>query len=117
MSLANAHPFGMNAGGWHFSHGIEGLGVLNIPSGPPVGEQHIKDVIEVWRRLRSLLGAPERKPRLRAGNLRLHLQRAGTPLCGRDPRRGDLRRGERSLLRYGLRALRRARDRPRARDL
>ncbi len=52
MSLANAHPFGMNAGGWHFSHGIEGLGALNIPSGPPVGEQHIKDVIEVWRRLR-----------------------------------------------------------------
>ena len=41
MSLANAHPFGMNAGGWHFSHGIEGLGALNIPSGPPVGEQHI----------------------------------------------------------------------------
>src|SRR5713101_3973628 len=52
MSLANAHPFGTNAGGWHFSHGIEGLGVLNIPSGPPVGEQHVKDVIEVWRRLR-----------------------------------------------------------------
>ncbi len=52
MSLANAHPFGMNAGGWHFSHGIEGLGVLNIPSGPPVGAQHIKDVIEVWRRLK-----------------------------------------------------------------
>jgi phenylacetate-CoA ligase len=52
MSLANAHPFGMNAGGWHFSHGIEGLGVLNIPSGPPVGEPHVKDVIEVWRRLR-----------------------------------------------------------------
>jgi phenylacetate-CoA ligase len=52
MSLANAHPFGMNAGGWHFSHGVEGLGVLNIPSGPPVGDQHIKDVLEVWRRLR-----------------------------------------------------------------
>ncbi len=52
MSLANAHPFGMNAGGWHFSHGIEGLGALSIPSGPPVGEQHVKDVIEVWRRLR-----------------------------------------------------------------
>ena len=52
MSLANAHPFGMNAGGWHFSHGIEGLGVLNIPSGPPVGEAHVGDVIEVWRRLR-----------------------------------------------------------------
>jgi phenylacetate-CoA ligase len=52
MSLANAHPFGMNAGGWHFSHGIEGLGVLNIPSGPPVGAQHIQDVIEVWRRLK-----------------------------------------------------------------
>ncbi|HVM95735.1 MAG TPA: hypothetical protein VMT89_05070 [Candidatus Acidoferrales bacterium] len=52
MSLANAHPFGMNAGGWHFSHGIEGLGVLNIPSGPPVGEQHVRDVVEVWRRLK-----------------------------------------------------------------
>ena len=52
MSLANAHPFGVNAGGWHFSHGIEALGVLNIPSGPPVGEAHIRDVIEVWRRVR-----------------------------------------------------------------
>lgn len=52
MSLANAHPFGMNAGGWHFSHGVEALGCLNIPSGPPVGEQHIRDVLEVWRRLR-----------------------------------------------------------------
>jgi len=52
MSLANAHPFGMNAGGWHFSHGIEGLGALNIPSGPPIGAQHIRDVVEVWRRVR-----------------------------------------------------------------
>lgn len=52
MSLANAHPFGANAGGWHFSHGIEALGALNIPSGPPVGEGHIADVLEVWRRLR-----------------------------------------------------------------
>jgi phenylacetate-CoA ligase len=52
MSLANAHPFGMNAGGWHFSHGIEGLGVLNVPSGPPVGDAHVRDVVEVWRRLR-----------------------------------------------------------------
>ena len=31
----------MNAGGWHFSHGVEALGVLNIPSGPPVGEAHV----------------------------------------------------------------------------
>jgi phenylacetate-CoA ligase len=52
MSLANAHPFGTNAGGWHFSHGIEALGVLNIPSGPPVGEAHVADVVEVWRRVR-----------------------------------------------------------------
>jgi phenylacetate-CoA ligase len=52
MSLANAHPFGMNAGGWHFSHGIEALEVLNIPSGPPVGAAHVADVVEVWRRLR-----------------------------------------------------------------
>ena len=52
MSLANAHPFGMNAGGWHFSHGVEMLGVLNVPSGPPVGDTHVRDVVEVWRRLR-----------------------------------------------------------------
>jgi phenylacetate-CoA ligase len=52
MSLANAHPFGMNAGGWHFSHGVEALGVLNVPSGPPVGAAHVRDVLEVWRRLR-----------------------------------------------------------------
>ena len=52
MSLAHAHPFGMNAGGWHFSHGVEALGVLNIPSAPPAGEQYIRDVLEVWRRLR-----------------------------------------------------------------
>jgi phenylacetate-CoA ligase len=42
----------MNAGGWHFSHGVEALGVTNIPSGPPVGAQHVADVIEVWRRLK-----------------------------------------------------------------
>jgi phenylacetate-CoA ligase len=52
MKLANAHPFGQNAGGWHFSHGIEALGVTNVPSGPPVGAAHVRDVIEVWRRLR-----------------------------------------------------------------
>jgi len=52
MSLANAHPFGMNAGGWHFSHGIEALGVLNVPSGPPVGARHVADVVEVWRRVK-----------------------------------------------------------------
>jgi phenylacetate-CoA ligase len=52
MKLANAHPFGQNAGGWHFSHGIEALGATNIPCGPPIGETHVRDVIEVWRRLR-----------------------------------------------------------------
>ncbi|GIW43195.1 MAG: phenylacetate--CoA ligase [Candidatus Binatia bacterium] len=52
MCLANAHPFGLNAGGWHFSHGIEGLGILNVPSGPPGTEEEIRDVLEVWRRLR-----------------------------------------------------------------
>jgi phenylacetate-CoA ligase len=52
MSLANAHPFGMNAGGWHFSHGVEALGVTNVPSGPPIGARHVADVIEVWRRLK-----------------------------------------------------------------
>jgi phenylacetate-CoA ligase len=52
MSCANAHPFGMNAGGWHFSHGIEALGVLNVPSGPPGDAAQNRDVVEVWRRIR-----------------------------------------------------------------
>jgi phenylacetate-CoA ligase len=52
MALANAHPFGMNAGGWHFSHGIEALGVTNVPAGPPVGDAAVRDVLEVWRRVR-----------------------------------------------------------------
>lgn len=52
MCLANAHPFGTNAGGWHFSHGIEGLGILNVPSGPPGTDEEVRDVLEVWRRLR-----------------------------------------------------------------
>ncbi len=52
MSCVNAHPFGSNAGGWHFSHGVERLGVLNIPSGPPGDPAHDRDVVEVWRRIR-----------------------------------------------------------------
>ena len=60
MSLANAHPFGMNAGGWHFSHGVEALGVLNIPSGPPVGAAHVR------RRDRGVAAAaPDDVPALR----------------------------------------------------
>jgi phenylacetate-CoA ligase len=52
MVLANAHPFGQNAGGWHFSHGVEALGATNVPSGPPLGAGHVADVLEVWRRVR-----------------------------------------------------------------
>ena len=52
MSLAHAHPFGTNAGGWHFSHGVEALGALNIPSGPPRDAARVRDVVEVWRRVR-----------------------------------------------------------------
>jgi phenylacetate-CoA ligase len=51
-SCTNAHPFGTNAGGWHFSHGIELLGVLNVPVGPPGDAAHDRDVVEVWRRIR-----------------------------------------------------------------
>jgi len=40
MSLAQAHPYGLNAGGWMFSRGIERMGVFNVPCGPPVGEAH-----------------------------------------------------------------------------
>ncbi len=52
MSLAQAHPYGLNAGGWMFSRGIERMGVFNIPAGPPVGEAHKRTVVEIWRRVR-----------------------------------------------------------------
>jgi phenylacetate-CoA ligase len=47
MSLAQAHPYGLNAGGWMFSRGIERMGVFNIPCGPPVGAAHKQKVIEI----------------------------------------------------------------------
>ncbi len=52
MSLAQAHPYGLNAGGWMFSRGIERMGVFNIPAGPPVGETHKRTVVEIWRKVR-----------------------------------------------------------------
>ncbi len=47
MSLAQAHPYGLNAGGWMFSRGIERMGVFNIPCGPPVGERHKEKVVKI----------------------------------------------------------------------
>ena len=52
MSLAQAHPYGLNAGGWMFSRGIERMGVFNIPCGPPVGEQHKQKVVRILGRVR-----------------------------------------------------------------
>jgi phenylacetate-CoA ligase len=47
MSLAQAHPYGLNAGGWMFSRGIERMGVFNIPCGPPVGDAHKRRVVKI----------------------------------------------------------------------
>jgi phenylacetate-CoA ligase len=52
MSLAQAHPYGLNAGGWMFSRGIERMGVFNIPCGPPVGERHKRTVAEILRKVK-----------------------------------------------------------------
>jgi phenylacetate-CoA ligase len=52
MSLAQAHPYGLNAGGWMFSRGIERMGVFNIPAGPPVGEKHKQTVVDIWKKVR-----------------------------------------------------------------
>ncbi|MGH7822655.1 MAG: phenylacetate--CoA ligase family protein, partial [Candidatus Binatia bacterium] len=51
-SLAQAHPWGLNAGGWMLSRGIERMGVFNLPAGPPIGEAHKRNVVKVWRKVR-----------------------------------------------------------------
>lgn len=51
-SCAHAHPFGLYGGGWHFSHGLEALGVLNVPLGPPGTPEQVDLAVEVWRRVR-----------------------------------------------------------------
>lgn len=51
MKFAQAHPYGLYAGGWHMCHGVEAMGCLNIPSGPPATEEHMRLVVELWKRL------------------------------------------------------------------
>src|SRR5262249_37396414 len=52
MSCAHAHPFGLYGGGWHFSHGLKALGVLNVPLRPPARPARVDEAVEVWRRVR-----------------------------------------------------------------
>jgi len=52
MSLAQAHPYGLNAGGWMFSRGIERMGVFNVPCGPPVGERHKEKVVRILAKVK-----------------------------------------------------------------
>ena len=52
MSLAQAHPYGLNAGGWMFSRGIERMGVFNLPAGPPASEEHKRKVVRIWRKVK-----------------------------------------------------------------
>jgi phenylacetate-CoA ligase len=52
MKFAQAHPYGLYAGGWHMCHGVEMMGALNIPAGPPSSPAHMERVVRLWRRLR-----------------------------------------------------------------
>ena len=52
MKFAQAHPYGLYAGGWHMCHGVEHMGCLNIPSGPPASPEHMERVLGLWRRLK-----------------------------------------------------------------
>jgi len=51
MKFAQAHPYGLYAGGWHMCHGVEAMGCLNIPSGPPATQEHMERVVKLWQRL------------------------------------------------------------------
>ena len=51
MVFAQAHPNGLYAGGWHMSHGVEFMGCLDIPSGPPATVEHRQSVVRLWQRL------------------------------------------------------------------
>jgi phenylacetate-CoA ligase len=51
MKFAQAHPYGLYAGGWHMCHGVEAMGCLDIPSGPPATEEHMQRVVRLWKRL------------------------------------------------------------------
>lgn len=51
MKFAQAHPYGLYAGGWHMCHGVEAMGCLNIPSGPPATQEHMERVVKLWKRL------------------------------------------------------------------
>jgi phenylacetate-CoA ligase len=52
MSLSQAHPSGLNAGGWMFSRGIERMGVFNLPAGPPLGDAHRRTVAKIWSKVK-----------------------------------------------------------------
>jgi len=52
MSFAQAHPYALYAGGWHMSHSLERMSVLNIPTGPPASEAHMQRAVRLWQRLR-----------------------------------------------------------------
>jgi phenylacetate-CoA ligase len=52
MRFAQAHPYGLYAGGWHMSHSLEQMGVLNIPTGPPVSDAHMERAVRLWQRVR-----------------------------------------------------------------
>lgn len=52
MKFAQAHPYGLYAGGWHMCHGVEAMGCLNIPCGPPATQAHMERIVKLWKRLK-----------------------------------------------------------------
>lgn len=51
-SLAHGHPFGMYGGGISFSRGIEALGLLNVPCGPPGPSPWTAEVVRLLAMVR-----------------------------------------------------------------
>ncbi len=51
MKFAQAHPYGLYAGGWHMCHGVEAMGCVNIPCGPPATQAHMELIVKLWKRL------------------------------------------------------------------
>jgi phenylacetate-CoA ligase len=51
-SLAHGHPFGLYGGGISFSKGIEALGLLNIPCGPPSAGAWTGEVVRLLAHVR-----------------------------------------------------------------
>lgn len=52
MKLTHAHPGGLYAGADRLGSVVEMAGVMNLPMGPPLNEDVIKDQLQLWSKLK-----------------------------------------------------------------